>query len=153
MIVVAPLKPADRPTWEELARSYKAFYRTPTSADQYEAVWLQLQVEDSGFYGLGAYRDGTPRGEPDGALVGIAHYMFHPLLWYGDACFLQDLFVAKTARGQGAARALIERVAEIAGSRGATRLYWTTQEDNVRARRLYDKVARFNGFIRYDHPL
>jgi len=29
----------------------------------------------------------------------------------------------------------------------------TTQEDNARARLLYDKVARFNGFIRYDYPL
>jgi hypothetical protein len=39
------------------------------------------------------------------------------------------------------------------GGRGATRLYWNTQEDNARARLLYDKVARFNGFIRYDYPL
>jgi hypothetical protein len=30
---------------------------------------------------------------------------------------------------------------------------WTTQEDNHRARLLYDKVARLNGFIRYDYAL
>jgi hypothetical protein len=40
-----------------------------------------------------------------------------------------------------------------ARTRGATRLYWTTQEDNHRARLLYDKAARFNGFIRYDYAL
>jgi GNAT superfamily N-acetyltransferase len=149
MVVIAPLKPEDRPAWEELARGYKAFYRTPTADEQYEAVWRQLRDESSGFYALGAYLD----GEPAGALVGITHYLFHPQLWYGEACYLQDLFVAETARGKGAARALIERVAAIARSRGATRLYWTTQEDNARARLLYDKVARFNGFIRYDYPL
>jgi len=153
MIVVGPLKPEDRPAWEELARGYKAFYRTPTADGQYETVWQQLRDEGSGFCGLGAYIGDAPGGDPAGALVGIAHYLFHPQMWYGDACYLQDLFVAGAARGRGAARALIEQVAEMARSRGATRLYWTTQEDNARARLLYDKVARFNGFIRYDYPL
>lgn len=145
MIVVASIEPADRASWEELARGYKAFYRTPTPDERYEETWRSLHDAGSGFHGLGAYLDG--------ALVGIAHYLMHPLFWYGDACFLQDLFVAETARGHGAARALIGRVAETARSRGATRLYWTTQEDNHRARLLYDKVARFNGFIRYDYAL
>ena len=44
-------------------------------------------------------------------------------------------------------------MAHAAQSRGATRLYWTTQQDNARARVLYDKLARFNGFIRYEYPL
>lgn len=152
MVVVDRLKSEDRPAWEELARGYKAFYRTLTTDEQYEAAWQQLQDESSGFCGLGAYLDDAPGGQP-GTLVGIAHYLFHPQMWYGGACYLQDLFVAEAARGQGAARSLIEQVAEVARSRGATRLYWTTQEDNARARLLYDKVARFNGFIRYDYPL
>lgn len=37
--------------------------------------------------------------------------------------------------------------------RGASRLYWTTQDGNTAARALYDKVASFNGFVRYDCPL
>lgn len=60
---------------------------------------------------------------------------------------------ARPGRGQGAARALIERVADAARDRGATRLYWTTKQDNARARVRYDKVASFNGFIRYEYPL
>jgi len=32
-------------------------------------------------------------------------------------------------------------------------LYWLTKQDNARARILYDKVARFAGFIRYDYPM
>jgi GNAT superfamily N-acetyltransferase len=149
MIDIGPLRPADRAAWEELARGYKAFYRTPTTDAEYEATWQQLRAEGSGFHGLGARLAGG-----DGALVGITHYLFHPVFWYGsDVCYLQDLFVAEAARGQGAARALIERVAETANARGATRLYWHTQEDNLRARVLYDKVARFNGFIRYEYPL
>jgi hypothetical protein len=44
-------------------------------------------------------------------------------------------------------------VAQAARARGAARLYWTTQENNTTARTLYDKVAAFNGFVRYDYSL
>ena len=56
-------------------------------------------------------------------------------------------------RGKGVARALIEAVAAEARKQGATRYYWLTQEHNAAARVLYDKVAKHNGFIRYDFPL
>jgi hypothetical protein len=36
---------------------------------------------------------------------------------------------------------------------GAARYYWQTKQDNARARALYDKLARFRGFIRYDYSL
>ena len=45
-------------------------------------------------------------------------------------------------------RGLIEAVAAAARDRGCNRLYWTTKEDNATARSLYDRIARFNGFIR-----
>lgn len=48
---------------------------------------------------------------------------------------------------------MIEEVAARARSRGCARCYWITKQDNGRARRLYDQVARFARFIRYDHPL
>jgi hypothetical protein len=41
----------------------------------------------------------------------------------------------------------------MARERGCARLYWTTKEDNTVARSLYDRIARFNGFIRYDYAL
>jgi GNAT superfamily N-acetyltransferase len=68
-------------------------------------------------------------------------------------CYLQDLFVDASVRGRGAGRALIERVAAAARERDCLRLYWTTKEDNAAARLLYDRLARFNGFIRYDFAL
>ena len=48
---------------------------------------------------------------------------------------------------------LIEAVASEARAHGCPRYYWLTQQHNVRARGLYDKVARFAGFIRYDYPM
>jgi GNAT superfamily N-acetyltransferase len=144
MIDIGPLRPADRAPWEVLARGYKAFYETEVPDEGYEQTWQRL-LRDGEIHAIGAWLDGT--------LVGIAHYLVHATIWEADACYLQDLFVNEAARGQGAARALIERVAEESRRLGATRFYWQTKQDNATARALYDKVARFHGFIRYDYPL
>jgi hypothetical protein len=32
-------------------------------------------------------------------------------------------------------------------------VYWSTHESNATARRLYDGVAEFNGFLRYEISL
>jgi len=141
---VAPLQPDDRPAWEVLARGYKAFYNTPTTDAEYATAWKRLLAQD-GVYGFAAHVDGQ--------LVGITHYLFHTGTWAPTNCYLQDLFTAPAARGTGVARALIEAVADRARSRGAARYYWLTQEQNAVARLLYDKVAKHNGFIRYDYPL
>ena len=139
-----PLRPEDREPWEVLARGYKAFYATPTTAAEYSAAWQRLLAQD-GVHGLGGFVDGE--------LVGIAHYLFHTSVWARSNCYLQDLFTLPSARGHGVASALIEAVAEQALMRGAARYYWLTQENNVVARALYDKVAQHKGFVRYDYPL
>ena len=144
MIEIGPLRPGDRAAWEVLARGYKAFYQESEPDEAYEQTWRRLTA-GAELFGLGARLDGR--------LVGIAHYVFHPAVWSGEACYLQDLFTDEAARGRGAARALIEAVAAAARERGADRLYWHTQEGNARARVLYDKVARLTGFIRYAYRL
>ena len=141
---VAPLCAEDRLHWEALARGYKDFYNTPTSDAEFEVAWNKL-LSQNGVLGLGA--------KVDGKLVGIAHYLFHTTTWAPTVCYLQDLFTAPGVRGKGVARALIQAVAEEARARGATRYYWLTQEHNAVARVLYNKVAKYNGFIRYDFPL
>lgn len=141
---IAPLAPEDRLPWEALARGYKTFYETEATPAEYETSWQRLLQHD-GVYGLGATLEGR--------LVGIAHYLFHTGVWVPRYCYLQDLFVEPAVRGRGVARALIAAVAAAAGETGSQRCYWLTQEHNAMARALYDKVARFNGFIRYDFPL
>jgi GNAT superfamily N-acetyltransferase len=144
VIEVGPLTEADRERWQMLARGYKAFYKTPTSDAEFAEAWRRLREED-GVHGLGA--------RVDGRLAGIAHYLFHTVVWARTTCYLQDLYTDPEARGRGVARALIEAVAAKARERGAARYYWTTQDHNATARALYDKVARHGGFIRYDYPL
>jgi GNAT superfamily N-acetyltransferase len=141
---IESLKPADRAAWEVLARGYKAFYQTPTSDAEYDTAWNRLLAHD-GVFGLAGWLDGQ--------LVGIAHYLFHTSAWAPTNCYLQDLFTLESARGKGVARALIEAVARVAREHEAARYYWLTQDHNTVARTLYDKVARNQGFIRYDFPL
>jgi ribosomal protein S18 acetylase RimI-like enzyme len=142
--VIASLSPADRAAWEVLARGYKLFYNTPTSDDEYAAAWERLMA-DREVHALGAFLDGQ--------LVGITHFLYHASTWHASVCYLQDLYTAPTYRGRGIARALIEAVAASAREHGAARCYWLTQHGNAAARALYDTVASYNGFIRYDYPM
>ncbi|NCW87126.1 MAG: GNAT family N-acetyltransferase [Oxalobacteraceae bacterium] len=64
----------------------------------------------------------------DGDMVGIAHFIHHASTWANQICYLQDLFTAP-------------------------KFYWLTQENNAVARVLYERVASYNGFIRYDFSL
>jgi GNAT superfamily N-acetyltransferase len=148
-IVMTPFIAADRVRWTELWRGYLDFYQTQLPPAIYDNTWQCLLMPDSPIRGLGARLGGdtTP-------LVGITHYLFHAHAWTTrEVCYLQDLFVDSDIRGRGVGRRLIESVAEIARLRGCHRLYWTTKEDNATARSLYDRIARFNGFIRYDYAL
>jgi GNAT superfamily N-acetyltransferase len=144
VIEIVPLRPSHRARWEVLARGYKNFYETEHADEEYERAWQRLLAGED-IHGLGA--------EVDGRLAGIAHYLFHKSVWAERFCYLQDLFVDPGLRGRGVARALIEAVAAEARERRATRYYWQTRENNAAARALYDRVAKFNGFIRYDYPL
>ncbi|HWV89684.1 MAG TPA: GNAT family N-acetyltransferase, partial [Burkholderiales bacterium] len=104
------MTPSDQPRWLELARGYKAFYKTPVTDAEYQRAWKRLLANDRA-WGLGARHDGQ--------LVGITHYLFHSSTWNEEVCYLQDLFVDPAFRGRGIARALIEAVAKAALARGA----------------------------------
>ena len=148
-IFVTPFAAMDRERWAQLWRGYLDFYETQLPPEIYDHTWQRLIAAESPIRGLGARL-----GSESGPLIGIAHYLFHAHAWTTqEVCYLQDLFVDPTRRGRGAGRKLIEAVAAIARERGCLRLYWTTKEDNATARSLYDRIARFNGFIRYDYRL
>jgi len=54
---------------------------------------------------------------------------------------MNDLFVAKDARGGGLADALIAECVERCRNRGATSLGWQTAKDNHRAQAVYERVG------------
>lgn len=149
-IDIRPLGPDDRAAWEPLWAGYLAFYGTSVPAETTATTWARFLDPTEPMHALGAF---APAGA-EGRLVGIVHYLFHRSTWTpGNYCYLQDLFTAAEARGQGAGRALIEAVYERARTAGASRVYWLTQDGNTTARRLYDQVADHPGFTVYRHLL
>ena len=89
-----------------------------------------------------------------GQLVGLTHFRpFASPLAARIGGFLDDLFVVPEARGTGAARALIEAVADEGRRRNWRLIRWITAEDNARARGLYDKLAEATQWKTYDIKL
>jgi hypothetical protein len=128
--------------------------------------WLPLWQGYQRFYGLDipesvtleTWRRFLAPAEPmhavlamaDGQALGLAHSVYQRSTWtLEDYCYLQDLFVADDARGDGIGRALIEHVYADARLRGASRVHWLTHESNRSAMQLYDRVADRSGFIQY----
>lgn len=141
-IQVRPLQAQDLASWSALWQSYLTFYNSTLPPEQTERTWQRLMDAQFNLYGLAALQGDT--------LVGMTHYLFHPSSWTEhDYCYLQDLFVVPEHRGQGIARQLIDNVVDAAKAHPAQRVYWLTQESNVTARLLYDKVASPTGFIQY----
>lgn len=142
-LIIRPLLEQDHADWRSLWTQYLAFYKTTVSEEVYAETWKRLFAE-------GEYE---PRGFIallDGKAVGLTHYLFHRSCWLiENKCYLQDLFTAPAARGHGVGEALIDAVSEAAKKRGASGIYWLTNENNATARRLYDRVAENSGFIRY----
>jgi GNAT superfamily N-acetyltransferase len=139
---IRPLRLDERADWEPLWKGYQLFYKVAIPEEATRVTWARLHDPAEPMEALGAYMDGRLRG--------IAHYLFHRSCWtIGNYCYLQDLFVAESARHLGLGRALIAAVEERARRAGASRLYWLTHESNAAARALYDQLAERSGFIQY----
>lgn len=144
-VEITRLTSQDRGRWTELWGAYLAFYETSLPDGIFEHTWNRV-LQDAVLHGFAARLDGQ--------IVGITHFLFHSSAWtITPVCYLQDLFVDGAVRGHGIGRTLIEAVAARAQEQGATRLYWQTQDHNTTARRLYDRIAKNSGFIRYEYPL
>jgi GNAT superfamily N-acetyltransferase len=144
--MIRALTADDYPGWLPLWRGYLRFYRGEVSDEVTLGTFRRLAGGLDGMTGLVAE---DPAGT--GNLAGLAHLVFHPSTWASQPyCYLEDLFVAPSARGSGLSRQLIDAVYAEADRRGAARVYWETQEYNGAARSLYDLVAHRTSFVIYE---
>jgi GNAT superfamily N-acetyltransferase len=145
-MTVRPLSADDRQQWQPLWDGYNLFYERPNlPAEITETAWARFLDPAEPMHAAVA--------ELDGRIVGIVHYLYHrSTTSVEDVCYLQDLFTAPAARGQGVGRTLIDHVYEEAAKAGSRKVYWQTHEANP-ARKLYDRVAELTPFRRYAKEL
>jgi len=149
-VIVRPVEEADLAAWRPLWDGYNAFYgrsgETALPGEVTRTTWQRFFDPNEPMFALVAIGGGS--------LLGFTHYLFHrSTSRIALTCYLQDLFTLPAARGRGVGRALIESVYVRAREKGLQRVYWQTHESNVAARRLYDQVARNEGFIVYSRTL
>lgn len=143
---IRPLQQTDHADWRRLWTAYLEFYKSTVPEEVYATTWQRLftdgEYEPKGFIAIS-----------DGKAVGLTHYMLHRSCWtIENKCYLQDLFADPDMRGKGVGAALIEAVRQAAAKQGIPAIYWMTHETNTTARKLYDRVAKNSGFIRYNAP-
>jgi GNAT superfamily N-acetyltransferase len=142
-VTIQPLEARDHDDWLPLWQGYLDFYETEVAPEVTHATWRRIVDPAGPIHGLGAL-------DASGRLVGIVHYLFHPVTWSStNRCYLEDLFVSPNARGMGGGRALIEAVYRAADAAGADQVYWLTAQSNETARRLYDRVGQLTPFVKY----
>ncbi len=140
------LRESDREDWLPLRRGYLTFYKADLPETTTALTFSRLI--DPAESAMGAFI--ARENSEDGVALGITHWMDHRSCWTpGDYCYLQDLFVAQTARRTGVATALIEAVAAAAKKRFCSRVYWITHETNLDAQKMYVRVAERSGFIQF----
>ena len=145
-ISVVPVQQEDYSEWLPYWLSYQQFYEVDLSEEITLQTWQRFLAADVDMHCAVA-----KKGQE---ILGFVHYLFHASTWsVNDFCYLEDLFVVKHSRGKNTGKCLIEYVKQKATERQCGRLYWHTQEKNVTAQRLYDRIANKPGVIEYRLPL
>ncbi|MBO3662168.1 GNAT family N-acetyltransferase [Microbacterium stercoris] len=144
ILTIRPVDERDEKRWSDLYAGYRAFYRLPDDPAAVATTWQWVRDGEHSLVGIVAV------DEQDHPIA------FANLRWFARpstatiGLYLDDLFTSPAARGHGAATALLERAAAIAGERGASVVRWITADDNAAARSVYDAHATATPWVTYD---
>ncbi|MDO9396445.1 MAG: GNAT family N-acetyltransferase [Herbiconiux sp.] len=161
-IEVRPVGPGEFFPWHAVYSGYGEFYETPLHDEKAVLLWSWIIDEANEVECLVAVEpaeapatgDEVSAIAPQAQIVGVAHFReFARPLDGSRGLYLDDLFVLPEKRNRGIATALIEGVADVGRSRGASVVRWITAKDNETARALYDTVAEKTKWVTYDKEL
>ena len=146
-VTIRPVTVSDFFNWLELYADYAKFYDTDLTDEKALLLWSWLVDGDHEENGIVAVDD-------DDTLLGLAHYReFARPLETDRGLYLDDLFVAEKARGNGTGRALIQAVKDEALKRELGVVQWITAADNETAQHLYDEVGTRTQWVTYEIEL
>ncbi|HEY8123942.1 MAG TPA: GNAT family N-acetyltransferase [Methylocystis sp.] len=142
MTLVRDIRETDAAAWRRLWAGYNEFYAASVPTDMTELTLRRLLDPTSSLIGRFAEREG--------GVAGFSVSVLHDSSWTSSpTCYLEDLYVDPMLRGAGVGRALVQDLIDLGRARGWARVYWHTQADNERARRLYDSFVEADSFVRY----
>ncbi|MBM3089939.1 GNAT family N-acetyltransferase [Ensifer sp. T173] len=133
---------SDETHWRRLWAGYVAFSGIELAEDIVSLTWSRLIDPAAPLFARLAILD----GESVGFVIcqeQLATFFRHPI------CYIEDLYVDPSARGQGVARAMIDDLIALYQASDWDRLYWYTERDNAVARRLYDRYSATDDHVRY----
>ena len=134
-MTIAVVREDDIPDLLPLMRAYSEFYGAPPDDERLLGV-ARMLIEQP--------HEGVQfiARDEDGEALGFATvYMTWETLDAGRLAVMNDLFVARQARGRGVGAALIEECRRFAAERRAGKLAWQTAPNNEIAHRLYESVG------------
>lgn len=131
-------------SWRPLWNSYLEFYQTELPPESATSLWERILNPKSNVRCHVASQNEE--------LIGLVHFLAHENTWSNHpVCYLQDLYVDPSHRGEGVGAKLIDSVVKQAKSEGWEGVYWLTAEDNHSARGLYDSLTGgTTGFVHYE---
>ena len=149
MTAISTVGEADLDELLPLMRGYADFYEVSPTDEALLAVSRAL-IADPEHEGVQVIARA-----PDGKAVGFATiYWTWQTLNASRLAVMNDLFIAREARGSGLAERLIAACRERAAEHGARELAWQTAKDNYRAQKVYDRIGgRKSEWLDYSLPV
>ena len=141
--VIRPAVSDDFHHWQPLWQAYLRFYETSIDDETTVTTWNRITSPDEDHKCLIC-------DDKSGQISGFAIYLFHRSSWATTwNCLIEDVYVKEGSRGNGIASRLIETIFSDADKRSCYRTYWQTDQNNIEARRLYEKLGRLAPVVQY----
>ena len=143
-VIINELKEENYEEWSKLWEKYLDFYKTKLTKEIYENTFKRLiDKNENDTLCFLAFSENKA--------IALVHLIFHFHNWKIEkALYLQDLYVLSNFRKKGVGRKMIEYVYELADKKNLSYVYWLTQDFNLEARSLYNKVGKVTPFIKYN---
>ena len=142
-VKIRGIKIEDKNDWKILFQMYADFYKVEINENTVTAVWQWLHTSEHELQGL--------VGEINSKVIAFAHFRRMPSPLRGkDIGFLDDLYVHSDFRGKKIGEKLIEQLKQISKDKRWNLVRWITRDNNIRAKKVYDKISNKTNWDVYE---
>ena len=143
LLIIRNIKIKDKNDWYILFQGYADFYQVEINDNIINTVWEWLHTPEHELQGIVA--------EINNKVIAFAHYrrMLGPLRGKNIG-LLDDLYVLPECRGQQIGEKLIKKLKQISIEKKWNLVRWITRDNNVRAKKVYDKVSNQTNWDVYE---